>query len=48
MEYANMDEQLHQLERLVEEIRLQLNDLDKVLHAELETLQSQINNLRNS
>jgi hypothetical protein len=48
MEYADMDERLYQLERLVEEIRLQLNDLDKTLHAELEILQSQINNQRNS
>jgi hypothetical protein len=47
MEYANGNDLLQQLERLVEEIRLQLNDLDQTLHAEIETLQSQINNLRN-
>jgi hypothetical protein len=47
MEYTNGEELLERLERLVEEIRLQLNDLDQTLHAEIETLQSQINNLRN-
>ncbi|MDR2812396.1 MAG: hypothetical protein LBB05_01210 [Puniceicoccales bacterium] len=47
MEYADRDDWLEQLERLVEEIRLQLDDLDRTLHAEVETLQSQINNLRN-
>jgi hypothetical protein len=41
-----MDDLLNQLERLIEEIRLQINDLDKILRAEIETLQSQINNLR--
>ncbi|MDR1366835.1 MAG: hypothetical protein LBJ13_02935 [Puniceicoccales bacterium] len=46
MEYANMEELLVRLERLVEEIRSQLDDLDRTLHAEIETLQSQINNLR--
>jgi 2C-methyl-D-erythritol 2,4-cyclodiphosphate synthase len=47
MEYANKDDLLQQLEYLVEEIRVQLNNLDQTLHAEIETLQSQINNLRN-
>jgi hypothetical protein len=42
-----MNDLLNQLERLVEEVRLQLNDLDRALRAEIETLQSQINNLRN-
>ncbi|MDR1591070.1 MAG: hypothetical protein LBR92_03700 [Puniceicoccales bacterium] len=47
MEYTNMDDFLIQLERLIEEIHLQINDLDRVLRAEIEMLQSQINNLRN-
>jgi hypothetical protein len=48
MECADVDERLYKFEWPVEEIRLQLNDLDKTLHAEPETVQSQINNQRNS
>jgi hypothetical protein len=46
MEYTEMEELFNQLERLVEEVRLQLAELDQTLHTEIETLQMQINNLR--
>jgi hypothetical protein len=47
MEYTEMDELFNQLEQLMEAIRLQLAELDQTLHSEIETLQLQINNLRN-
>ncbi|MDR1434890.1 MAG: hypothetical protein LBI77_00595 [Puniceicoccales bacterium] len=46
MEFVEMDALLKALEQLIDEIRLQVDDLDKTLHGEMETLRLQIDNLR--
>ncbi|MDR2200997.1 MAG: hypothetical protein LBN94_02735 [Puniceicoccales bacterium] len=46
MEFIEMTELLKQLEQLVVEIQSRIDELDKSLHGELETLQLQISNLR--
>lgn len=46
MEYTDMENLLLNLEKLIEEIQERIEILDVKLDSEAETLQSQINNLR--
>ncbi|MDR2807185.1 MAG: hypothetical protein LBB11_03450 [Puniceicoccales bacterium] len=46
MEYTETEELLKSLGHLINEIRLQLDNLDQSFQREIETLQLQINNLR--
>lgn len=47
MEFAEMESLLSHLETLVEEIQERLDRLDNVMDTEMESLQLQIDNLRN-
>lgn len=47
MEFAEMESLLSHLETLVEEIQERLDRLDNVIDTEMESLQLQIDNLRN-
>ncbi|MDE6576474.1 MAG: hypothetical protein K2L24_03735 [Opitutales bacterium] len=47
MEFAEMESLLSHLEALIEELQERLDVLDNVVDAEMESLQLQIDNLRN-